>query len=52
MPQNNRITGQKWKECDRCGFDWPVNKLYYQNGAWVCPKCWLKDNRAPQRIRP
>lgn len=40
MPKNNKHTGQKWRECDRCGFDWPVNQLVYQNGAWVCPRCY------------
>lgn len=39
MPNNNSHTGEQWKECDRCGFDWPVSELYYQDGLWVCKEC-------------
>jgi len=28
--------GEQWKECDRCGFDYPLSKLTSQDGLTVC----------------
>lgn len=34
--KNNRATGQVWKDCDRCGFEYPINQLKKQDGFWLC----------------
>ena len=39
------IPGEKWEECDRCGFDYYLSLLIPQfrmgidTGLLVCPKC-------------
>jgi len=52
---NNRVTFNKWKDCDRCGLPWPENMLRLQRGARVCPECYdepcHEDNVAEQEIR-
>ena len=50
MPQNNQTDGRKWRECDRCGFDWPEEELVYNKQTWVCPRCYLEDNSKPERV--
>ena len=39
MARNNVVTGEKWQECDRCGFDFPKKERVSQDGLKVCPKC-------------
>ena len=39
MPYPGRawgLSGRKWKECSRCGFDWPIFMMLRQNGVFVC----------------
>lgn len=36
MPKNNKATGQRWKECDRCGMEYPLSQLKKQDGFWLC----------------
>jgi len=36
---NNKVTFNRWEDCDRCGFSWPVRELKRQKGALVCPEC-------------
>jgi hypothetical protein len=31
-----RPSGQAWRECARCGFDFPMGLLRRQNGILVC----------------
>lgn len=41
MPRNQGVRGVQWSTCDRCGFQWPINKLGYQKGLLVCyMRCW------------
>jgi len=41
MPYPRHITFQKWKECPRCGLDWPVDQLSKDStGVKVCPECY------------
>lgn len=36
-----RILGEKWKECARCGFTWPMSYLRQNTkGRLICEKCW------------
>jgi hypothetical protein len=44
------IRGVPWSRCDRCGYDYPVDKLAKQNGLILCvEKCidktlvWERD---------
>ena len=45
------ISGEKWEECDRCGFDFHLSKLIPQfnmgrdTGLLVCPWCVDEPNR-------
>ena len=36
MPKNNKVTGQRWRECDRCSLDYPLSQLQKQDGFWLC----------------
>lgn len=37
MPQpKNRVTGEQWQTCDRCGRLFPMSKLVKQKGLLVC----------------
>jgi formylmethanofuran dehydrogenase subunit E len=39
---NNPLPGWyegKKKECDRCGFIFPLSRLITQNGLQLCPDC-------------
>ena len=41
---NNKVTGQVWRDCERCGLPWPLKVLRRQGeieggGALVCPEC-------------
>ena len=36
MPNSKKITGQRWKSCDRCGFTYRLSKLKKQDGFWLC----------------
>ena len=41
MPYPRTVTFQRWKECPRCGLDYPVNQLSRDStGAKVCPECY------------
>jgi len=51
MPYPRSKTFQRWKECDRCGLDYPINELRRDySGAKVCPDCFdpkgFKENLA------
>ena len=37
---NNRITFQKWDDCDGCGLPWPKKLLRLQRGSRRCPECY------------
>ena len=44
MPYPRFPTGQKWVECNICGFDYPLNRLKKDSfGSRRCPKCWDHD---------
>jgi len=47
MPRSSYPTGEKWAECDRCGFDWPESELQEQRGLWLCHRCFDKDYEEP-----
>lgn len=34
----------KQKECDRCGFVKPLDKLQYQRGVLVCKDCYDEED--------
>jgi len=34
---NNRVTFEKWHDCDICGIPWPESALAVQRGLLVCP---------------
>lgn len=36
MPATHSTTFQRWYECHRCGFDYPISRLVRQNGVLVC----------------
>lgn len=38
MIQHSGIRRQVWTKCDRCGFEYPVEKLTSQKGALLCPE--------------
>lgn len=41
------VPGNRWVECDRCGFDYRKNQIKLEwNGLAVCLKCW--ETRHPQ----
>ena len=50
IPKNNKITGQKWKDCDRCGLSWPKAQLRRESetGSKVCPNCY--DSPQPKHF--
>lgn len=35
-PKNDRITGEKWKNCAVCGFEYPLSQLWKRRGQFVC----------------
>ena len=39
MTKNNKVIGQRWKECERCGLDYPLSQLQKQDGFWLCKGC-------------
>ena len=46
MPYPHFKTFQRWKECPRCGFDFPVSQLSRDStGAKVCPECYDPPGR-------
>jgi hypothetical protein len=40
-PRNNKVTFERWRECPRCGFDYPLSwfVIEYQTMIEVCPMC-------------
>ena len=52
---NRGVTFNKWKACDRCGFDWPERALRRQKGDLVCPECWddpsHEDHKAETELK-
>lgn len=43
MPTQNHsgIRGVPWKRCDRCGRDFPIDRLVKQRGLLLCiDSCW------------
>lgn len=41
MPYPRHFTWQKWAECDRCGFDFPLGELSRDfTRRRVCPYCY------------
>jgi len=44
IPTNNKITGQKWKECALCGFEYPVSQLWKRRGQLVCRDACLDED--------
>jgi hypothetical protein len=41
MPYPRSKTFKRWRECDRCGFDFPLNELSRDySGARVCQFCY------------
>jgi|RhiMethySRZTD1v2_1073278.scaffolds.fasta_scaffold108753_4 hypothetical protein len=34
--QTNRVFGEEWYTCGRCGMDYPRGKVIVQNGLVVC----------------
>ena len=43
MPYPRRVTFQKWRRCDRCGFYYPTNELRRDyTGALVCEKDYFE----------
>lgn len=43
---NNRVTFNKWEDCERCGLPWPEPALKIQKGTLVCPECWDEKGHA------
>jgi formylmethanofuran dehydrogenase subunit E len=44
----NKILGEIWKLCDRCGFQYPMSMLRRSSkGRLLCDKCWdANENEA------
>jgi hypothetical protein len=36
MPRSFGMTGKRWYECAQCGFDYPEDKLRWQDGVRRC----------------
>ena len=36
MPNSTRTTGERWRDCDRCGFTYRLSQLQKQDGFWLC----------------
>jgi hypothetical protein len=49
VPRNHGITGQTHRECDRCGFLYPIGKLRRQKGLLVCTERRCVDNLQIER---
>ena len=43
MPKNNKVTGQRWRECDRCSLDYPLSQLQKQDGFRLCKEHCTDD---------
>jgi hypothetical protein len=45
MPYPRWPTGQKWVECNICGFDFPLSQLKKDSfGSRRCYRCWDADS--------
>lgn len=38
MRESRKLTGERHKDCDRCGFTYPLSELKKQDGYWLCQK--------------
>lgn len=34
--RNDRIRGQRWRECAVCAFDYPESAMVFRRGSYVC----------------
>lgn len=56
MPRNRGVRGEQWNTCNRCGRQYPLSHLGYQEGLLICrTRCWdartlTDDAREQQRI--
>ena len=52
MPYPNRFSFRQWKECRRCGNDWPKEELSKDSfGFNICPECLDSDGVDEHRAR-
>ncbi len=36
VPNSKKITGECWRDCDRCGLTYRLSQLKRQDGYWLC----------------
>ena len=53
MPMQSRsgLRGIPWSSCDRCGYQYPLDKLVMQNGLLLCVVKCLDDTAMLTRDR-
>ena len=50
MPYPRSFSFRRWKECSRCGLDYPLNELRRDSyGSNICPECVDVDGYDEER---